>query len=269
MTARLTIGTRAETDEALAVRAAARDNAAFEELTRRYQPLLCAQARRVPEGQDRDDAHQEALIGLFEACRSTDGKRSFAGMAKVNVRWRLSVAGRDAATLKQRLLSDALRPDGSPRSERLELPAPESADPARIVELREELRERLRERPDALSLVLSERHAGRRYSPAQIATALAVIADGATVTQAAKTVGASYGTVREWVEQSPADAPARRALEERCSNAPAGNLSRRFSDEQKQLAVRLVTEHGRPLREAAAAVGATNPTILRWIRQAA
>jgi RNA polymerase sigma-70 factor (ECF subfamily) len=260
---------RCASDEALAVRAANGDDAAFAELARRYQPLLRAAARRVPEGQDADDARQEALIGLYEACRATDGQRRFAGIAKVNVRWRISRARRDAATIKQRLLSDSLREGDVPEYRRTWLTACESADPASIVELRDELRQCLRDRPAALGLALSARDATRRYSAGQIAHALRLTADGETITEAAAAVGAGYATVLEWVEQAPAQSPARQALEARRSRAPGGNLSRRFSDEQKQLAIRLVTEQRRSLRAAAAAVGATSPTVLRWVRQAA
>jgi RNA polymerase sigma factor (sigma-70 family) len=257
------------TDETLAVRAARGDDAAFGELARRYEPLLRKEARRIPEGQDRDDARQEALIGLYEACRATDGKRSFAGMAKVNVRWRISQSRRNAATIKRRLLSDSVREDAVPEHLRGWLTAPENNDPARIVELREELRERLRERPAALRLALCEHHATRRYSAAQIAQALAVVGKGGTITAAAKAVGASYGTVREWVEQAPDGSPARQVFDARRAQAPDGNLARRFSDEQKQHAIRLVTEEGYSYVAAAAAIGTTNPTVWRWVRQAA
>jgi DNA-directed RNA polymerase specialized sigma24 family protein len=88
-------------DEALAVRAARGDNAAFGELARRYEPLLHKEARRVPEGQDRDDARQEALIGLYEACRATDGKRPFAGSRRSTCagasRWRAATRPRSSA----------------------------------------------------------------------------------------------------------------------------------------------------------------------------
>jgi transposase-like protein len=117
--------------------------------------------------------------------------------------------------------------------------------------------------------VLSAHDRTRRYSAAQIAHALAVVAEGGTITEAAKAVGANYGTVREWIEQAPDGSSARRALARRRAHSPDGNLSRRFSDEQKQHAIRLVTEQGRSLRTAAAAVGASCPTVLKWVRKAA
>lgn len=253
-------------DGYLATRAAQGDAAAFEELARRYRPLLTAAAREVPEGHDRDDARQEALIGLFEACRATDGRRPFAGIARLNVRWQIARARRDAATIKHRLLTDSARDDGRPCGW---LSAPQSNDPARIVELREQLRDHLRDRPAVLGLVLCEHDATRRHSAAKIADALRLIADGSTITVAAAAVGASHSTVRTWVDEAPVDSPARQALTQRRAQAPDGNLSRRFSDDQKRHAVELVTEGGRSLRTAAAAVGATSPTVLRWVRQAA
>src|SRR4051794_41884274 len=77
-------------DRYLARRAAQGEGAAFAELARRYQPLLMAAAHAKPEGGEVDDVRQHALIGLFVACRATDGQRSFAGIAKVNVRWELA-----------------------------------------------------------------------------------------------------------------------------------------------------------------------------------
>jgi DNA-directed RNA polymerase specialized sigma24 family protein len=259
-------GVRRMSDEALAVRAAGGDDAAFGELVRRYRRLLFVASRRVPEGQSREDAFQEALIGLFEACRATDGVRSFAGIARLNVRWRVTRACRDAATAKQRVLSDALHDDdGAPAR----LIAGEHANPALVVELRESLRECLRAHPDALALAMSERQSRpRRFSAPRVAHALALIADGGTITAAAAAVGASYPTVNSWVSAAPADSPARRALAARRATAPGGNLARRFTDKQKRHAVALLAS-GSSLRAAAAAVGASTPTVLRWRRQAA
>src|SRR3954451_4530131 len=129
-------------DRYLARRAATGDGAAFAELARRYEPLLGAAAHAGPEGGEADDARQHALIGLFVACRVTDGQRSFAGIAKVNVRWELARARRDAATRKHRVLTHALRDETPAAGAAGWLPAPAICDPARIVELREQLRER-------------------------------------------------------------------------------------------------------------------------------
>src|SRR3954452_12945030 len=96
-------------DGYLAVRAAKGDGAAFAELARRYRPLLEAAIARVPEGCDREDARQEALLGLYVACRATDGRRPFAGIARLNVRWRIATASRDAATANHRVLTQAVR----------------------------------------------------------------------------------------------------------------------------------------------------------------
>jgi hypothetical protein len=73
----------AVTDAFLAVRAAAGDEAAFAELARRYRPLICSVTQRPPLGAEIEDLRQEALIGLFEACRAHDpAKGRFAGLGK-------------------------------------------------------------------------------------------------------------------------------------------------------------------------------------------
>src|SRR3954452_18064854 len=99
-------------DGYLAVRAATGDGAAFAELVCRYRRLLEAAVARVPEGGEREDARQEALIGLYVACRATDGRRPFAGIAKLNVRWRVACANQYAARRKHRVLSGAAREPG-------------------------------------------------------------------------------------------------------------------------------------------------------------
>jgi RNA polymerase sigma factor (sigma-70 family) len=250
-------------DEYLAIRAARGDGAAFAELARRYRRLLGAAVARVPEGGDREDARQEALLGLYVACRATDGRRRFAGIAKVNVRWRIARASRDAATLKRRVLTHALRDPGAGEAVAGWLPALESSDPAHIVELREQLRDHMRGRRGALPLVLGEQDARRRHSAATIAQALELVARGHTVSQAARAVGASYTAVREWIKQAPRDSPARRVLTAENPHA------RRYSDQQRRDAVELVTEHGHTYRQAAAAVGVSQMTVHRWVRAAA
>src|SRR3954454_24496638 len=156
-------------DRYRARRAARGEGAAFAELARRYQPLLMAAAHAKPEGGEVDDVRQHALIGLFVACRATDGQRSFAGIAKVNVRWEVARARRDSATLKHRVLTQALRDEAPAAGGAGWLPAPAMCDPARIVELREQLRERLGGRPGVLGLVLCEHDAARRHSAATVA----------------------------------------------------------------------------------------------------
>jgi transposase-like protein len=250
-------------DGYLARRAAKGDGAAFAELARRYRPLLDAAIARVPEGHDREDARQEALLGLFVACRATDGQRPFAGIAKLNVRWRIAAANRDAATRKHRVLTHAVRDPGAGESMVGWLPAPDASDPARVVELREQLRESVRAHPAALRLVLGEQEAGRRHSAATVAQALDLVAQGHTVGEAARAVGVSYAAVREWITRSPSDSPARRALSDGTAYA------RRYSDEQRRHAVALVTEHGHTLKAAAAAVGASQMTVHRWVCAAA
>src|SRR3954462_15598431 len=156
-------------DRYLARRAATGDGTAFAELARRYQPLLGAAALAGPEGGEVDDARQHAMIGLFVACRATDGQRPFAGIAKVNVRWELARARRDAATRKHRVLTHALRDEAPAAGAAGWLPAPDMCDPARIVELREQLRERVGGRPGVLGLVLGEHDAARRHNAATVA----------------------------------------------------------------------------------------------------
>src|SRR3954469_16074725 len=247
-------------DRYLARRAATGDGAAFAELARRYQPLLGAAAHVGPEGGDVDDARQHALIGLFVACRATDGQRSFAGIAKLNVRWELARARRDAATRKHRVLTHALRDETPAAGAAGWLPAPAICDPARIVELRE----RAAGRPGVLRLVLDEHDAARRHSAATVARALDLVAQGHTIAHAARLLGVSYGAVHRWVRQAPSDP--------RVGRAPLrdGNPhARRYSDQQRRHAIELVTEHGHTLRTAAAAVGAAQMTVHRWLRAAA
>jgi|tagenome__1003787_1003787.scaffolds.fasta_scaffold20983815_9 transposase-like protein len=251
-------------DGYLAVRAAKGDGKAFAELARRYRRLLEAAIARVPEGCDREDARQEALIGLYVACRATDGRRPFAGIARLNVRWRVACANQYAARRKHRVLTHAVREPGPGERPAGWWRAPETTDPARIVELREQLREHVRERPGALRLVLGDdQDRTRRHSAATVAQALELVAQGGTVSEAARAVGTSYAAVRDWIERSPSDSPARRVLMDENPHA------RRYSDEQRRHAIALVTEHGHTYREAAAAVGAAQMTVHRWVRNAA
>jgi transposase len=259
-----------ERDEALAIRAARGDGEAFGELAARYQPLLCAAARRLGGELEPDDARQVALIGLFEACRATDGVRCFAGIARLRVRWGVSVSRRAARAQKHRVLTDAERPDEISEHRLAGLAGSAAADPARVVVARDELRTRLQERREQVQRRANAPKSDlrRRYSDEQTARALAMISGGRTVTEAAVAVGAACSTVKNWVNATPPDSPARRALEVSHARAPGGNLSRRFSDEQIARAVALVAD-GSTISAAAATVGTSWATVQRWIRQAA
>lgn len=70
---------RSEPDGALAGRAARGDSVAFAELARRYDDLIGYGTRMPAWGHDREDERQEALIGLFEACRAFDPARGRSG----------------------------------------------------------------------------------------------------------------------------------------------------------------------------------------------
>jgi transposase len=255
-------------DEFLARRARQGDGGAFAELARRYEPLIAAASRRPPDGVDADDARQAALIGLFEACRCTDGVRSFAGIAGLRVRWSIAGACRAARARKQRMLTDAARDCDEADGVLAWIAGPEGANPARVVELRDELRERLRERQTTASRRL---HAPggdlrRRYSDEQIDRAVAMVANGSTVAAAAAAVGAHYGAVREWVNTPRNGQPA--ALVARRTRVADRELHCRYSHEQISRARALVTA-GHTTRHAAAAIGASHSTVLRWLRQAA
>jgi hypothetical protein len=83
-------------DEFLAARASRGDGAAFGELARRYRPLIVSAAAYPPPGLEFEDLRQEALLGLFEACRrkarTPDGP-GMAGFAMVRSALR-ALAGR-------------------------------------------------------------------------------------------------------------------------------------------------------------------------------
>jgi transposase-like protein len=255
-------------DEFLARRAQHGDDGAFAELARRYEPLIAAASRRPPEGLDADDARQAALIGLFEACRSTDGVRSFAGIAGLRVRWSVAAACRAARAGKQRIVTQAARDCDEPDGALARIAGPEGTNPARVVELRDELRERLRERQRTASRRLQAPGGDlrRRYSDELIDRAVAMVANGSTVAAAAAAVGAHYGAVREWVKAPRNGQPA--ALAARRARVADRDLHRRYSDEQISRA-RALLAAGHTIRGAAAAIGASHSTVLRWLRQAA
>jgi transposase-like protein len=235
-------------DEQLAVRAAAGDGDAFEELASRYRPL----------------------IGLFEACRATDGVRRFAGVAAKRVRWQVAAARRAATTRKHRVLTDAIHGSDERDGALAWIVAPESTDPARVVELREVLRDGLRDHA-----ATERRRANaprgdlrRRYSPEQVDRALAIVAAGSSIRDAATAVGARYRAVHEWVTQAAPDSPAGRELAARRARNSGGTLARRFSPDQRARAVAMVADGG-SISSTATAIGASYPTILRWLRDAA
>jgi hypothetical protein len=241
------------TDAFLAARAAAGDEAAFAELARRYRPLLGRVTTGPPAGVEVEDLRQEALIGLFDTCRLHDpAKGPFAALAKRNVRWRVSRARARARTVKHRLLTHAAR-DGDDPSRWLaqRLPAPAGSDPARVAELRDELREHAERAHKPARRVTVDRR--RRYSDEQVARALALIADGNTIKQAAFAVGARSDQVGRWIKRAGQPRLAGR---------------RRFTRQEIRQAVALV-HAGASLRQAGAAVGTTGPTVLRWLRNAA
>jgi hypothetical protein len=255
-------------DEFLARRAANGDGIAFGELARRYEPLIAAASRRPPDGLGVEDARQAALLGLYQACRETDGLRTFSGIARLRVRWAVAAAFRSACTGKQRILTDAARDGHEPDGALARVAGPTGLEPARVVELRSELRERwhaqqrrARERSRAPHGDLR-----RRYSDEQIDRAVALVAAGRTVAAAADAVGARYGAVREWVSQPRDGKPA--ALVTRRARMPDRALHRGYSEEQIAR-VRELVDDGHSIRGAAATIGAAHSTVLRWLREAA
>jgi hypothetical protein len=233
------------TDSYLAARVTKGDGVAFTELARRYRPLVWRATQQPPAGVEGEDLRQEALLGLLATCFTFDrAKGSFPALARLNVRQRVNRARCAAFARKHRVLSEALRDGDEPMRQLVHrVAAPEGADPARVVELRDELHQRARHR---------RRDRRRRYSDQQIAHALALLADGMTIKQTAFAVDAPVERVRAW---------ARRA-----GQPHAGR--RRFTSREVRTAVALV-EGGASLRQAGSAVGASNAAVLRWVRDAA
>jgi transposase-like protein len=257
-------------DEQLAVRAAAGDGDAFEELARRYRPLIGAATRWLPDGLEPDDARQAALLGLFEACRATDGIRRFAGLAAKRVRWQVAAARRAATTRKHRVLTDAIHGNDERDGALAWIAAPDATDPARVVELREVLREQVRDHADTQRRRANAPRGDlrRRYTPEQVDRALALIAAGSTISDAAAAVGARYRAVHEWLDAAPPDSPAGRQLAAIRQCGPSGNAARRFSRDERARAVKMVAD-GNTISAAASAIGASHPTVVRWLRNAA
>ena len=190
---------RSLSDEALAVRVAAGDDRAFAELARRYEPLIGRVTRRPPPGVASEDVRQEALLGLLEACRITDGERRFAGIAALRVQWRVNAVRRAAMARKQLILTDAAHASDDRDAPLARLAAPEHTDPARIVELREQLRTRLseRERRQRRRERAPRGDLRRRYTDEQIRRAVELVARGSSIRAAATAVGAREGAVHE------------------------------------------------------------------------
>jgi hypothetical protein len=91
------------------------------------------------------------------------------------------------------------------------LPAGDASDPAVVVELRDELRqhavrrrERLAQRRTRLGPARRNRETAwpRRFSDAEIATALGLVAQGKTVREAGAAIGASHPTVLRWLKRA-------------------------------------------------------------------
>ncbi len=251
-------------DGYLAARAAKGDGTAFAELARRYRPLLdAAIARSRRAATATTCARKRCSASMTPVARPMASGRSRASPGSTCAGGSDARAARRPAN-KHRVLTHALRDPGAGEPAVGWLPAPEATDPARIVELREQLRDRVRDRPGVLRLVLCDDDTTRRHSAATVAEALDLVAQGRTVSEAARAVGASYAAVHEWITRAPANSPARRALA-----ANRNPYARRYSAEQRRRAVELVTEHGQTLREAAAAVGAAQMTVHRWVHAAA
>jgi RNA polymerase sigma factor (sigma-70 family) len=243
----------AVSDGFLAVRVAGGDGAAFAELARRYRPLILHVTRPRTLGLELEDACQEALFALYQACLKYDPERGrFRGLASLRVRSGVRNARIDARRPGQRLLTEAYRDGDEPTRQLAErTAAPEGSDPARAIILRDELRQhaqRTRRKANAPGGDLR-----RRYSDEQIAHALALLDEGKRLKQAALEVGAPANRLARW---------AKRAGQPRTAGR------RRYGPTEVRAAVALV-HNGKSLRQAAAAVGATNATVLRWVRKAA
>jgi len=229
-------------DHVLAQAAAGGDQAAFGELARRYQRLIGWAARRPLLGQSEEDLRQAALLGLYEACRVHDRRRgAFGALATSCVVNHVRREQQLAGAGKQRVLSFAASLDARRRSADSEavatlgeqLGAPESADPARVVEAREQLealcaamralspRRRAALLSDAKGRLASNRRSAARrrlqqlidhppeppqpavlpsFTAAQVQRAVRLVRAGASVGHAAFVVGADKATVTTWLE---------------------------------------------------------------------
>ena len=198
---------RSLTDATLAARACKGDSDAFAELARRYSGLIRQSIRHPAFGLTHEELRQEALIGLFEACRAYDPAMShrFGGVATVRVRHHVTEARKRAGRRKHRLLGEALGIDNPVRGEEgrtfAERIASDRDDPARIVELREELRE-LATAQGRRDRRLRAGSYTRVYGEADKRVALQLVDDGKSVRAAAAAVGASHPTVLRWLKDA-------------------------------------------------------------------
>jgi transposase-like protein/DNA-directed RNA polymerase specialized sigma24 family protein len=247
-------------DEFLAARASRGDGAAFAELARRYRPLIVSASMDPPPGVEFEDLRQEALIGLFAACRrkarTPDGAglAGFAWFARRYVRWRVIKARTHARTRKHHMLSHAtVRDDEAWQRVELSAPAPAASDPAVVVQLRDELRE-LAKRPSLRALPgVGGDDRRRRYTNEQIDLALELVKQGQTLQQAALAAGVTEDQVGRWVRRAGVQRTAGRHY---------------YTDAEKAHALALV-DAGASFAKAGAAVGATHSTVYKWRQKAA
>lgn len=200
------------TDSQLAQLARRGDSPAFSELVARYRGVIHNTIRRRGSaGLSYDDQYQEAAIGLFDACRHDDPGRDldsrFPGLAALCIRQRVWAARKRARGIKQCPLNEALSldaPIGEDRHPLIDdLRAGDGADPAVVVELREELARLAVEgerRPEQRRWKQSRPR--RFYTPSDISTALELVAGGKSVRQAAAAVGATHPTVLRWLRDA-------------------------------------------------------------------
>jgi len=134
----------------LVLRARAGDDAAADELVRRYRVLARTKARSFfVIGADRDDVVQEGMIGIYKAIRDFDPSTgaSFRTFAELCVTRQVITAVKAAGRLKHGPLSGAVpldRPvpgdDGGGATLADVLPAAASSDPAEAVVSADEVR---------------------------------------------------------------------------------------------------------------------------------
>jgi DNA-directed RNA polymerase specialized sigma24 family protein len=196
-------------DEVLAARVRAGDDRAFEELARRYRRVIGAAIRRPGFGMGWEDEEQEALLGLFHACRAHRPDRGrFASLAAVCIRNRVRNARTRARCPAHRMVTEALGLDhpiadgGPPLADRI--PAGDRGDPAVILEWREELA-RLAVEGERRSEPASRRRPSRpprHYSDREVGSALALVAEGKTLREAGAAVGAKHTTVMRWLRKA-------------------------------------------------------------------
>jgi hypothetical protein len=201
-------------DATLAAHARKGDGSAFAELARRYRRLIRQTiGRGRPAWLDANDERQEALVGLFYACRAHDpAVGTFGALATVCVRRAVWKARLKARAPRHDILTDALgldvpirirhrddRRGGELRTLANTLPAPDHADPACVIELRERLRQAVIGEVPIERLKRRKAPARRRFSDEQVARALSLVAEGKTLREAGAAVGATHPTVLRWL----------------------------------------------------------------------